>query len=85
MSQEIKKDITNAYVNRKHFLKENKISVLLALDKSISIWLDKKFVKKNDFCLSASVGIKQSWKYKVYNQDIELTGSEVLNKLKELN
>lgn len=90
MSQEQKKDnIFNVYITRSRFVKENKNSVLLKIADNILIWFDKKFIKKNDYCLTANLGIVKSWKYKnvaTFSKQVdELTGTEILDLLSKMD
>lgn len=86
MEQKAKNTIQNVYVKRTYFKAETKTSVLLYLNETTSIWVDKKFIKNSDYCLTSNVGIIKEWKYKnATNPNSEpLTGDGVLFMLSKL-
>lgn len=91
MSQEQKNkdNIINVYIHRSKFIRENKNSVLFKIADNILFWLDKKFIKKNDYCLTANVGIVKNWKYKNVatsgKQIDELSGEQLVDLISKVN
>lgn len=76
----------NFKIHRNNILAESKESVLIKKDigdnKCIEFWLNKKFVRINEYSLHASIGITPSWEYSLSNK-AKITGLKLIDLYKE--
>lgn len=73
-------DVSNFYINRNDCIAESKTGILLKLNNK-KVWINKKFVSKQEFCLTLRVGIIDSWSYDLADNEGKLTGKQIIELL----
>lgn len=77
-----KSDIVNFKIDRKDILAETKDSILINKN-GIEYWLQKKFVRVQEFTLKAVIGLKPSWEYNLSTPNAKITGLKLIGLYKE--